>query len=414
VVVRGGCGAAVAAALVLSGIAHIGIPGTAVGAPARELRAVALRPAADGVSLVIDVSRATMPRVRDVRDERGTLVRIHVDLPAGTTIKRGAAPPGLAEGPIDRVRIGLLESDRPRVVVDVDGAMDYRVEPTADPTRIVLTVLGSAPPAAPDTVTPPAVIAPPSVAAPTASAPPARQARKRGARPKIVLDPGHGGDDPGAQGFVVEKEMTLDVARRLKRLLRTKLGAEVVLTRDADATLSLKERTARANAEGADLFVSIHANATPTGDARGIETYYLDNSTDHGTLRLAKMENGLDLLHPERGAKADQASLRYILSDLVQVGKLDDSVRLARNVQRGLVSHLRGKYPGIVDLGVKRGPFFVLVGAYMPCVLVETAFLTHPVEGPRLVRESYRADLAEGLYRGIARFLRDLSRRRTL
>ena len=89
-------------------------------------------------------------------------------------------------------------------------------------------------------------------------------------------------------------------------------------------------------------------------------------------------------------------------------------MRLARNVQRGLVSHLRDKYPGVVDLGVKRGPFFVLVGAYMPCVLVETAFLTHPVEGPRLVRESYRADLAEGLYRGIARFLRDLSRRRTL
>jgi len=89
-------------------------------------------------------------------------------------------------------------------------------------------------------------------------------------------------------------------------------------------------------------------------------------------------------------------------------------VRLARNVQRGLVSHLRGKYQGVVDLGVKRGPFFVLVGAYMPCVLVETAFLTHPVEGRRLARESYRADLAEGLYGGIARFLRDQSRRRTL
>jgi len=392
------------------------LPGMALAAPPRELRAVVLRPTADGVSLVIDVSRAATPRVRDVRDERGSLVRIHVDLPAGTTIKPGAAPTGLAGGPIDRVRVGLLESDRPRVVVDVDGATDYRVEPTSDPTRIVLTVLGSAPPATPDTVTPAAVITPPPVVTrpPPTPAPPARRARKPGARPRIVLDPGHGGDDPGAQGFVVEKEMTLDVARRLRRLLRTKLGAEVVLTRDNDETLSLKERTARANAEGADLFVSIHANATPTGDARGIETYYLDNSTDHGTLRLAKMENGLDLLHPGQGAKADQASLRYILSDLVQVGKLDDSVRLARNVQRGLVSHLRDKYPGVVDLGVKRGPFFVLVGAYMPCVLVETAFLTHPVEGPRLVRESYRADLAEGLYRGIARFLRDLSRRRTL
>jgi N-acetylmuramoyl-L-alanine amidase len=396
-----------AAALALCGVAQV-----ANGAPSRELRAVALRPANDGVAVVIELSRATTPRVHDVRDESGSLVRIHVDLPRGTTIKPGAAPSGLADGPVARVRVGLLESERPRVVVDVDGATEYRLEPARDATRVVLTVIGSAP-----VESGPRSGAPPPVAAAPKQSPepsPVARTKKARSRPKIVLDPGHGGEDPGAEGYAVEKEMTLDIARRLKRLLRTRLGAEVVLTRDADETLALKERTARANAEGADLFVSIHANATPSGDARGIETYYLDNSTDHGTLRLAKMENGLDLLHPGRGGKADQASLRYILSDLVQVGKLDDSVRLARNVQRGLVAHLRGKYTGIVDLGVKRGPFFVLVGAYMPCVLVETAFLTHPEEGRRLARDGYRADLAEGLYRGIARFVRDLSRGRTL
>src|SRR5262249_41904664 len=146
------------------------------------------------------------------------------------------------------------------------------------------------------------------------------------------------------------------------------------------------------NGEEADLFVSIHANANPTGRLRGVETYYLDNSTDRGTLRLAKLENGLDLLRP----KNDDASLRYILSDLVQVGKLDESAQLARQMQRGLVSQLRHRYPDVVDLGVKRGPFYVLVGAYMPCVLVETAFLSHPVEGRRLARADYRADVAQG------------------
>ena len=395
-VVRGGWGAALAVALVCCG--------SALAAAPRELRSIALRPAGGGTAVVIALSRASTPRLAAVRDEDGTLRRIHVDLPGGTTVARGAGPPaGARELPVTRIGVGLVEPDRPRVVIEVDGATDYRLEPAAEPGLVVVTVLGATAPAGDGRA---AVERPATPAA-------AAKRRSRG-RPKIVLDPGHGGDDPGAEGHVVEKEMTLDIARRLARLLRTRLGAEVVLTRERDETLALKERTARANAEGADLFVSIHANANESGRLRGIETYYLDNSTDRGTLRLAKMENGLDLLHPTDGEKPGDASLRYILSDLVQVGKLDDSVRLARSVQRGLVSHLRKRYPGIVDLGVKRGPFFVLVGAYMPCVLVETAFLSHPVEGRRLMRDGYRADLAEGLYAGIARFLRALSGRRTL
>ena len=392
VVVRGGWGAALAVATWCGGVA---------AAPPRELRSIALRPAAQGASVVISLSRASTPRITAIRDDDGALRRLHVDLPGNTTVAAAAARSGAPEPPITRVGVGLIEPNRPRVVIDVDGATDYRVEPSDDPTRIVVAVEGTA-----------RAVAGTTEPAPTAASPPPVR-RSRG-RPRIVLDPGHGGDDPGAEGYAIEKEMTLDIARRLAKLLRTRLRAEVVLTRDGDETLALKERTARANAEGADLFVSIHANANPTGRLSGIETYHLDNSTDRGTLRLAKMENGLDLLHPKGGEGGGEASLRYILSDLVQVGKLDDSVRLARSVQRGLVGHLRRRYPGIVDLGVKRGPFFVLVGAYMPCVLVETAFLSHPVEGRRLARGAYRADLAEGLYTGIARFLRELSRQRTL
>jgi N-acetylmuramoyl-L-alanine amidase len=293
-----------------------------------------------------------------------------------------------------------------RVVIEVENATEYQW-PRRRTERGWLVLGAHAPRAAPGASVD---ATPPGASAEAAAPAPAPRVRRARTRPKIVLDPGHGGEDPGAQGYAVEKDVTLDLARRLARLLRTRLHAEVVLTREEDQTLALKERTARANAEDADLFVSIHANANETGRLRGIETYYLDNSTDHGTLRLAKLENGLDLLRPKNG----EASLRYILSDLVQVGKLDDSVRLARSVQRGLVDRLRPRYTGIVDLGVKRGPFYVLVGAYMPCVLVETAFLTHPVEGRRLARQNYRDEVALGLYGGIARFVADLSKRRTL
>jgi len=156
--------------------------------------------------------------------------------------------------------------------------------------------------------------------------------------------------------------------------------------------------------------VSIHANASRSPRLHGVETYYLNNTGDHATMRLAAMENGLPET-PRRGTRAD---LRYILSDLVQVGKMEESIALATAVQRALVDHVGARWPGVVDLGVKRGPFYVLVGAYMPCVLVETSFLTHPAEGRRLAGRAYREAVAEGVYSGVARFLEDARRARTL
>src|SRR6185295_4204413 len=205
-----------------------------------------------------------------------------------------------------------------------------------------------------------------------------------------------------AQGYAVEKEVTLFIARRLGTLLRERMGAEVVLTRTNDRTLRVPALTARASAEGADLFISIPANASPRRALSGVETYYLNNTTDHATLRLASMENGGGPIPRRRG----RTDLRYILSSLVQVGKMEESVGLATAVQRGLVSYLRKEYGAVNDLGVKRGPFYVLVGAHMPCVLVETAFLTHPAEGRRLAGKGYREAVAEGLFQGVARFVK--------
>src|SRR5205809_348784 len=299
--------------------------------------------------------------------------------------------------PILRPRGGVGAEGRARgivrIVVDLGDVAGYRVQRSARGRELLLAV-----------ASPPRDV-------PRAE-PPARVATRAGEphRPKVVIDPGHGGHDPGAQGYAVEKDVTLAIAKHLAVLLGEQLGAEVVLTRSADATLPLAARTARANAEGADLFVSIHANASPRPRLHGVETYYLNNTHDRGTIRLAALENGLSLPTPARGG----ADLRYIVSDLVQAAKMEESIALATAVQRGLVDHLGARYGGVTDLGVKRGPFYVLVGAYMPCVLVETSFLTNPTEGRRLAARAYRDAVAEGIYAGIARFLADARRARTL
>ena len=224
-------------------------------------------------------------------------------------------------------------------------------------------------------------------------------------RYRIMLDPGHGGSDPGAQGIdgLQEKTVVLAVSKRLAQKLRERLGADVVLTRTRDVFIPLPERTARANTAKADLFVSIHANASPNLETQGIETYYLNNTNDRATIRLAKLENGIREKQqlPQRGT-----SLSYILSDLIQTGKEEESIALAQEVQTALVEQARAIFPVTHDLGVKKGPFYVLVGAHMPCVLVELAFLTHAEEGGRLGSAAYQEILAEGLFHGIADFLR--------
>ena len=370
--------------------------GLASSAAAVELRGIETHATPSGADAVFVLSAPVRPTVRALTDTDGRPLRLYVDLPPGTRLSPAVPRALAASAPLGRIRIGTAEEGALRIALELDQVATYTVRRHG---RIVTIAIRAAATVAEAAPSPPAAPAPP----------PAVAARPRG-REKIVLDPGHGGSDPGAQGYAVEKEVTLAISRNVAGLLRERLGADVVLTRGHDTTLPLAARTARANAEGADLFVSIHANASPSRRLHGIETYYLNNTNDRGSIRLAAMENGLDLItHARRGA-----DLRYILSDLVQVGKMEESIALATAVQRGLVAHLSTRYPGVTDLGVKRGPFYVLVGAYMPCVLVETSFLTHPAEGRRLATAPYRVAVAEGIYQGIDRFLADARRARTL
>jgi N-acetylmuramoyl-L-alanine amidase len=220
---------------------------------------------------------------------------------------------------------------------------------------------------------------------------------------KIVIDPGHGGHDTGTIGpnGLEEKDLVLEVGRRLGKLLETRLGAEVVYTRKDDTFIPLETRTAVANQQRADLFISIHANSSRDSAARGVETYYLNFTSSPEALEVAARENAVS-----------EKSI-YELQDLVKKialkEKIEESREFAGDVQESLHSGLAAKSPGIRNRGVKKAPFIVLIGANMPSILAEISFVSNPGDEHRLETSDYRQRIAESLYRGIAKYVNGLS-----
>jgi N-acetylmuramoyl-L-alanine amidase len=184
------------------------------------------------------------------------------------------------------------------------------------------------------------------------------------------------------------------------------LGIQVVLTRQDDRFVPLEDRTATANAEDADLFISLHMNASANSDARGVETYYLDNTTDEAAIRLAARENGT--------ARKNVSDLQFILSDMTQNMKLEDSITLAHRLQSALVGGMGNVLGEVKDLGVKKALFYVLVGARMPSVLVEMLFITNRQEGQAMGRDSYQESMVEALFEGIQKYAQSTLMARTL
>jgi N-acetylmuramoyl-L-alanine amidase len=223
-----------------------------------------------------------------------------------------------------------------------------------------------------------------------------------GAR-RIVVDPGHGGHDPGTigKGGLQEKDLVLDVSLRLAALLKSELGAEVIMTRSTDSYVPLEERTAIANTQRADLFLSVHANSSRSPEARGIETYFLNFAVDPHAEAVAARENAVSA-----------ATLRD-LPDLVKAitlnSKIPESHDFAASIQEAMVSNLRGD-PGAVDRGVHTAPFFVLIQANMPSVLAEINFVSHPEEERLLEKGEYRERIARGLLEGVRGYWEALNR----
>ena len=350
--------------------------------------------------VMLDLSQNVRFETHRLKEEasKGLPPRIYIDIFGAHLALDSKEPVRVDDGLLRQVRVGQFSQDVVRVVLDMTSLRNHTAFVLPDPYRLVIDIQGQN---APD----PGVSltrAKSTVSAAKATTPVGPAIRK------IVLDPGHGGKDPGAIGIggIAEKDVVLSVARKLARKLRQEMGIEVVLTRKDDSFVPLEDRTAIANAQNADLFVSLHMNASPNGDARGLETYYLDNTTDEASIRLAARENGT--------ARNKVSDLQFILSDMTQNMKLEDSITLAHRLQGSLVDTMARKMADVRDLGVKKALFYVLVGARMPSVLVEMFFITNKIEGRAMTRDEYQNAVVDSLYEGIQKYKQTVMAAKTL
>lgn len=270
-----------------------------------------------------------------------------------------------------RIRSFVLDARTTRISFDVEQATEYRVFALVHPYRIVMDFRGSSD---------------------------SPRGGKTTARHEVIaLDPGHGGSDLGAvsEDGLKESFLTLDLAKRVKTILQASIsGARVILTRQDSSAVSLEERTAIANGYGADLFVSIHFNAsTSPAEIGGVGTYIIDTTDSEQALSLAAAENGI--------TEQEVSGLQAIVASLYRKDQVSRSYRLAQLIQRRTLAAGRVLLPKLADRGTKRALFYVLIGARMPSVLVEASFITRSPEAALLRDSSYRQALAMGISRGI-------------
>jgi N-acetylmuramoyl-L-alanine amidase len=345
------------------------------------------------------------------------LSRIYFDI-NGAKLVPGVKDLAIGDGLLKSVRMSQYNADTVRVVLDVENIKDYKIFTFSDPFRIIVDVKGERR-AEISALAPVISATPPKADQPAGEALRAIQTELQKEAPKepvvvkaaprkplkpgkirrIVVDPGHGGKDPGAVGKngLQEKDVVLAIGLILAKKLKDELGIDAVMTRSTDVFIELQERTAIANQVGADLFVSIHANASLNRNASGVETYYLN---------LAKTEKAAQLAARENGTSLEKVSLlQAVLFDLMANYKLNDSAHLADEVQKALYRRIADRYSPTRNLGVKQGPFYVLVGATMPSILVESAFISNDKEEVRLADGQYQEQTAEGILDGIVAYI---------
>lgn len=398
---------------------------------------------ADYTRIVMQTSAPTSYTYKLLEKEGNQPRRIYIDFATSHLPHQTNSPMRIDDGLLKQIRTGQFDTNTVRVVLDLESLSEYKIFNLADPFRVIIDVHGTRQlttsaktatqntreegfiepngesPALADEVPVifPGAVVPQSqenLTLLTLKAPgkknPQTIASTRALRPdeislaqqlglgvrKIVIDPGHGGKDPGAMAFgVKEKDVVLNVSQKISRILHEKFNYEVVLTRSSDSYIPLEERTAIANTEKADLFVSIHVNAHPDKTIGGVETYFLNLATDAHAMRVAARENAT--------STHNIGELEDILSNLMNNSKIDESARLAQFVQAHLASGLGTYQPH--DHGVKQAPFYVLIGAEMPAILVEISFITNPFEAELLQNTSYLESIAIQIAQGIAAYV---------
>ncbi len=319
--------------------------------------------------------------------------RLYVDL-SDTRIPRTFQNPVIIQdGLLKRSRAAQFNPSTTRVVLDMESVGRYKVFSLLEPFRVVIDVHGKEVKQ---------LVPRQRKSRPNKTGRHYTLAEQLGLGVKtVIIDAGHGGKDPGAIGIsgLQEKDVVLRVARKVRDELRRK-GYKVILTRDSDKFIPLEERTAIANTKGGDLFVSIHANSAPNRRANGVETYYLSLATTPEERAAAALENAVSSMQ--------LSALQDILSDLMKNSKINESKKMAGVMQRTMVNDLRQSYPSTRNLGVKKAPFIVLIGASMPSVLTEIGFVSNKTEEKRLRSNSYLTSLAHSIAQGVDAYSRTL------
>jgi N-acetylmuramoyl-L-alanine amidase len=307
----------------------------------------------------------------------------------------------IQNGNLKQIRIGRGQGQTIRVVFDFDRIGTYTRFYLTSPFRIVFDIYSQA-----EFISRARESRDSDAAAAAASGSDPSIVRQLGLGVhRIVIDPGHGGRDPGTlnrQLGLHEKDITLDIALRLKTILSEHRELETILTRNRDEYVALEERAAIANSKQGDIFISIHANSAPRKSARGVESYYLNMTTDPRAMEVAAQENAM--------SHKSIADMRTILDQILRNSKVAESRTLAQFIQQSMVANLQKKYTAVYDLGVKKAPFYVLLGAQMPSALVEVSFLSCGDEARRLGTPVYRQAIAAGIYLGIVAFIRSLGK----
>jgi len=339
----------------------------ATGGPAR-ITGVERYPGEESARIVVVLTQPAAFEVGFIPQQGGVDARLFVDV-KGAKYK---GPLGFeSTGLVKRVRLGQ-RPEGTRVVLDLAAPVYRRIFYLPEPFRLVIDV---------------------ATTPPTEPAPPVATGQRLVRR--VVLDAGHGGHDPGATGpnGLREKDVTLDIAHRAAPLLARELGITTLMTRDADEFVALDERTARANAFKADLFVSIHCNASEDAQAHGFMTFVLDDSKDALAAEIAARENA--------ASPAAAAELASVMGQVVDEASLARSVHFAELLQRSAAASLGLEYTGASDRGVRRAGFYVLAGAHMPAVLFEVSFISDETEALRLNTGDYRQKLADAIVNAV-------------
>lgn len=370
----------------------------ASGSQRAEITAIRHNSYDDGTRVVVSMNGRTPLKY----DRLGNPERLYIDLFGGrmsSSLIRGVELE-IGDTLLSSARLAQNRTNKARLVLDLRHQVSFDAFWLDSPNRLVLDLRASGAPRSARTVQAldPARSEPvaPRAAQTTADG---RHSLTRALGLKlgrILIDPGHGGHDTGSigQGGLREKDVVLDISRRLSRLLAERLGAEVLLTREADEFVPLEERTKTANDKSADLMISIHCNSARNYRVRGIETYYLDFTSDAWELGVASTENA--------AARRSVHELEDLLSKIARRDNIDESKEFATRVQTRLHAGLSKHSSSIRNRGIRKAPFIVLIDAQMPAVLVEIGFISNRADESLMRKQSFRQEVAEYLYRGIS------------